>query len=57
MSDVLLGMHMLQTEDEPSVFGAWRQRARAKLTELERELLVLAPPIGYSPDFSLRPRR
>lgn len=49
--EVLLGMHMLQTEDEPSVFGAWRQRARAKLTELERELLVLAPPVGYSPDF------
>ena len=49
--EVLLGMHMLQTEDEPAVFGAWRQKARAKLTDLERELLVLAPPIGYSPDF------
>jgi len=49
--EVLLGMHMLQTDDEPAVFGAWRQRARARLTAIERELLVLAPPVGYSPDF------
>ncbi|GAB2677446.1 ArsR/SmtB family transcription factor [Kribbella swartbergensis] len=49
--EVLLGMHMLQTDDEPAVFGAWRQRSRARLTALERELLVLAPPVGYSPDF------
>ncbi|MGW7682258.1 ArsR/SmtB family transcription factor [Kribbella sp. NPDC054772] len=49
--EVLLGMHMVQTDDEPEVFGAWRQRTRARLTPLERELLVLAPPVGYSPDF------
>lgn len=49
--EVLLGMHMLQTDDEPAVFGAWRQRSLARLTPLERELLVLAPPVGYSPDF------
>jgi DNA-binding transcriptional ArsR family regulator len=49
--EVLLGMHMLQTDDEPAVFGAWRQRSQARLTALERELLVLAPPVGYSPDF------
>ena len=44
-------MHMLQTDDEPAVFGPWRQRTRARLTPMERELLVLAPPVGYSPDF------
>ncbi|WP_328524329.1 hypothetical protein [Kribbella sp. NBC_00359] len=49
--EVLLGMHMLQTDDEPAVFGPWRQRTRARLTPIERELLVLAPPLGYSPDF------
>lgn len=49
--EVLLGLHMLQTDHEPAVFGAWRQRARARLTDVERELLALAPPAGYSPDF------
>ena len=49
--DVLLGMHMLQTDDEPAVFGPWRRRTRARLTPIERELLTLAPPVGYSPDF------
>jgi DNA-binding transcriptional ArsR family regulator len=49
--EVLLGMHMVQTEDAPEVFGAWRQRVRGRLTAVERELLVLAPPVGYSPDF------
>ena len=52
--EVLLGMHMLQTDDEPAVFGPWRQRTRARLTPIERELLVLAPPVGYSPDFLTR---
>ncbi|MGY4771118.1 ArsR/SmtB family transcription factor [Kribbella sp. CWNU-51] len=33
------------------MFGPWRQRTRARLTPIERELLVLAPPVGYSPDF------
>jgi hypothetical protein len=37
--------------DEPAVFGPWRQRTRARLTPIERELVVLAPPVGYSPDF------
>lgn len=49
--EVLLGMHMLQTDVEPEVFGPWRRRTRARLTAIERELLVLAPPVGYSPDF------
>lgn len=49
--EVLLGMHLLQTDDEPEVFGRWRQRARTRLTPIERQLLVLAPPVGYSPDF------
>ena len=42
--EVLLGMHMLQTDVEPEVFGPWRRRTRARLTAIERELLVLAPP-------------
>jgi DNA-binding transcriptional ArsR family regulator len=49
--EVLLGFHMLQIDEEPAVYGPWRQRARARLTALERDLLALAPPVGYSPDF------
>lgn len=49
--EVLLGFHMLQVDEEPAVYGAWRERARAGLTALERDLLALTPPIGYSPDF------
>lgn len=49
--EVLLGMHMVQTDDGAEVFGAWRLRTRARLSSLERELMVLAPPVGYSPDF------
>ena len=47
--EVLLGMHMLQRMTGRLIFGPWRQRAQARLTGLERELL--APPVGYSPDF------
>jgi len=53
--EVLLGLHVLQTDDEPETFGTWRERARARLSALEQELLALAPPVGYSPDF-LTPR-
>ena len=49
--EVLLGFHMLQVDEEPAVYGAWRERARARLTAVERDLLALAPPVGYSPDF------
>jgi DNA-binding transcriptional ArsR family regulator len=53
--EVLLGLHVLQTDDEPETFGTWRERARARLSALEQGLLALAPPVGYSPDF-LTPR-
>lgn len=53
--EVLLGLHVLQTDDEPETFGTWRERARARLSAVERDLLALAPPVGYSPDF-LTPR-
>ncbi|HWD77692.1 MAG TPA: winged helix-turn-helix domain-containing protein [Kribbella sp.] len=49
--EVLLGLHVLQVDDEPETFGAWRERTRARLTTLEQDLLALAPPVGYSPDF------
>lgn len=53
--EVLLGLHVLQTDDEPETFGTWRERARARLSTVEQELIALAPPVGYSPDF-LTPR-
>ncbi|WP_427888878.1 ArsR/SmtB family transcription factor [Kribbella sp. GL6] len=53
--EVLLGLHVLQLDDEPETFGPWRERARARLSALEQELLALTPPVGYSPDF-LTPR-
>jgi hypothetical protein len=49
--EVLLGLHVLQSDNEPQLFGTWRERARARLTELEKDLVALAPPVGYSPDF------
>lgn len=49
--EILLGLHVLQTDDEPELFGIWRERARARLNAMEQELLALAPPVGYSPDF------
>lgn len=53
--EVLLGLHVLQTDDEPETYGSWRERARARLSALEQELLAVTPPVGYSPDF-LTPR-
>jgi DNA-binding transcriptional ArsR family regulator len=51
MWEALQSMHMLQTRDGWAVFGRWRGRVRAELTGPERQLLRLAPPVGYSPDF------
>src|SRR5581483_4518951 len=42
---------MLQTHDGPLVFDQWRRRTRARLDGSMRQLLALAPPHGYSPDF------
>jgi DNA-binding transcriptional ArsR family regulator len=50
--EVLLSLHMLQVEDGPVAYGAWRQRVRRRLPrETVGPLAVLAPPVGYSPDF------
>lgn len=49
--EVLLSLHMLQTGDGPLVFDQWRRRTRARLDGSMRQLLALAPPRGYSPDF------
>jgi DNA-binding transcriptional ArsR family regulator len=50
--EVLLSLHMLQVEDGPVAYGAWRQRVRRKLPrETVGPLATLAPPVGYSPDF------
>ncbi|WP_433008140.1 ArsR/SmtB family transcription factor [Kribbella sp. CA-294648] len=50
--EVLLSLHMLQVEDGPLAYGAWRQRMRRRLQrEVVGPLAALAPPVGYSPDF------
>lgn len=50
--EVLLSLHMLQVEDGPVAYGAWRQRMRRRLPrETVGALTALAPPVGYSPDF------
>ncbi|GAA1602031.1 winged helix-turn-helix domain-containing protein [Kribbella sancticallisti] len=50
--EVLLSLHMLQVEDGPLQYGAWRQRMRRRLPrETVGPLAALAPPVGYSPDF------
>ncbi|WP_405505093.1 helix-turn-helix domain-containing protein [Streptomyces purpurascens] len=51
MWEALQSMHMLQTRDGWAVFGRWRARVRPALGAPERQLLRLAPPVGYSPDF------
>ena len=47
--ELLLSLHMLQSDDGPGVFGTWRDQVRR--TEHGRRLFRLAPPRGYSPDF------
>ncbi|GAA0398090.1 winged helix-turn-helix domain-containing protein [Streptomyces luteireticuli] len=51
MWEVLLSLHMLQTNDGPLVFDRWRRSVRGRLDPGARRLLALAPPLGYSPDF------
>ncbi|WP_171163483.1 helix-turn-helix transcriptional regulator [Streptomyces sp. I05A-00742] len=51
MWEVLLSLHMLQTNDGPLVFDQWRRDLRSRLDPAARRLLALAPPSGYSPDF------
>ncbi|WP_020389210.1 ArsR/SmtB family transcription factor [Kribbella catacumbae] len=50
--EVLLSLHMLQVSDGLGQFGSWRHRTHRHLSqESVGSLLVLAPPVGYSPDF------
>lgn len=51
MWETLLSLHMVQTDDEPDVYGSWRKQTRESLNETDRRLLALTPPEGYSPDF------
>jgi DNA-binding transcriptional ArsR family regulator len=50
--EVLLSLHLLQTQAGELVFGAWRRRTRRTTpAPVMRALCELAPPVGYSPDF------
>ncbi|MEU4392725.1 helix-turn-helix domain-containing protein [Kribbella sp. NPDC023855] len=50
--EALLSLHMLQVDDGPVPYGAWRRRQRRQLPkDVVRPLTALAPPVGYSPDF------
>jgi DNA-binding transcriptional ArsR family regulator len=57
--EVLLSLHMLQTQQGAIVFGGWRRTARAALRPFTRTLMSalvsLARPRGYSPDFLTPP--
>lgn len=49
--EVLLSLHLLQSDDDQPLFGRWRRQVRRRLQADDRRLLDLAPPDGYSPDF------
>ncbi len=49
--EVLLSLHLLQTDEDQPLFGRWRRQVRRQLQASDRRLLDLAPPEGYSPDF------
>lgn len=49
--EILLAAHVLQTQDGPLVFGAWRRHARPRVDGSMRRLIALASARGYSPDF------
>ncbi|MEV4045373.1 helix-turn-helix domain-containing protein [Streptomyces sp. NPDC049744] len=51
MWEALLSMHMLQMQEASFLFGRWRHDVRRRLPASVRELLRLAPPVGYSADF------
>jgi DNA-binding transcriptional ArsR family regulator len=54
--DVLLSLHVLQGETDALIFGEWRRRVRATVNPSLRQLVEMARPWGYSPDF-LTPTR
>ncbi|MEU5612733.1 DUF5937 family protein [Streptomyces sparsogenes] len=49
--EILLSLHLLQSDEGEQLYGRWRQTVKKKLTKMDRHLLELAPPQGYSPDF------
>jgi hypothetical protein len=49
--EVLLSLHQLQGRDGSAHFGDWRERTRRQLPRQAAQLVQLAPPKGYSPDF------
>jgi len=49
--EVLLSLHLLQTDEDQPLFGRWRRQVRRQLQASDRRLFDLAPPDGYSPDF------
>lgn len=53
--EVLLSLHLLQTQQGAVEFGAWRGGARSAPLPFVRMLTTLARPKGYSPDFLTPP--
>jgi DNA-binding transcriptional ArsR family regulator len=53
--EVLLSLHLLQTQQGAAVFGPWRLGARSAPLPFVRMLTTLARPRGYSPDFLTPP--
>lgn len=49
--EIMLSQHVLTDSGAPPRFGAWRDEALARITPQMRDLLRLAPPVGYTPDF------
>jgi DNA-binding transcriptional ArsR family regulator len=49
--EVLLSVHQLQGRDGAGHYGTWRERTRRQLPRPAANLVQLAPPQGYSPDF------
>jgi DNA-binding transcriptional ArsR family regulator len=49
--EVLLSLHLLQTEQGAVLFGGWRRRTRAAVRPSAHILTRLARSQGYSPDF------
>lgn len=50
-----LAARALQDRSRPVRLGAWRRRALTQLTDPERHVLSLIPPIGWSPTFLVPP--
>ncbi|MFB9904271.1 helix-turn-helix domain-containing protein [Allokutzneria oryzae] len=47
--ETLLGLHALQSRGGPPMIDRWRRETDTD--RMTRSLLLLAPPLGYSPDF------